>query len=942
MSRALEKRPALPDGGAGPSGSAGAMDREEVNEAEASVSRIQYPPAAAKPRARMQSAGQVEMQPSNSSSSLFWRATGAPHAPAEPGQNEKGVHQLDDMKDPLMDDALRSLPPASKRQPSRPTVMEKGLQRTNSRISVTSSSGRPRKMERTTSIPTQGAPSIASSKSIVGGWKEWLSTRTGGGAGARQQTAKRAEAGRRLDKKLKRAEKRSRRKKRRAGRDSRRSMSSNDSDNDSDSEILVTMNEQITRPSLDVPPPNETTATALSKVASRKAPKLHFAPEERKIRRKDLPQDYEQGDMYRGIDDYVKASRDWRRQAKRIERRRGSKGSRASSRGSRSSVSKSSMSSGESSSSSSSDGSSSTGSSSSSASGRLTMARLRAFFGDSSSSSSSSSSSDSSSTSSSTSGSRSSHSTASSPSFRLFRRRRPSRTGSDSGSDRSPPATPRTPALTFQIKGGAQRRRKQRAVKRYRAQEKRLIEEGKIPPRPSKKARHKAKLAREQAGGVTEYILFTPIALSNSDFAQKHHHHPSRPAPPLRSFTNQRANLPHSAPSKAAESDRVLQTVSFYSIKERLHALRRHRRQLENAGGDIALEGASGSVQGMETKDADAVVEDRIERDDLSDLADFEDGDLSLPPPAMDLPKTDTLGSSSTRKKRPHKEHKIWHMSDVPLTPHVQMASDFARGFEVGSPRKPSFSSSPQAHGMPSFGRADDGQEVRSEAHSSSANTKVPSGGPSGVPSPPENEAHAAWWLDISCPTYRDMTELSKMFPLHPLTVEDVLQQDTREKVEVFESLNYYFVIVRAIDEKYFKYTSASAANSDQQVVGIKSKATAEKGAQQLHETPDGNIEMSQLKETSKKPRVDIVEGVGGKEGLEGVSVGAVNLYLIVFSHGIISFHFEDITKHTDRVRNRLLDLTQPVELTSGEWCALPTWARTDLDASRLDRTRPF
>lgn len=40
---------------------------------------------------------------------------------------------------------------------------------------------------------------------------------------------------------------------------------------------------------------------------------------------------------------------------------------------------------------------------------------------------------------------------------------------------------------------------------------------------------------------------------------------------------------------------------------------------------------------------------------------------------------------------------------------------------------------------------------------------------------------------------------------------------------------------------------------------------------------------------SGRRGTVDIVEGVGGKEGVEGVSVGAVNLYLVVFADGIIS-----------------------------------------------------
>ena len=319
-------------------------------------------------------------------------------------------------------------------------------------------------------------------------------------------------------------------------------------------------------------------------------------------------------------------------------------------------------------------------------------------------------------------------------------------------------------------------------------------------------------------------------------------------------------------------------------------------------------------------RNGDRGVENKKERkeEDFYDL-DFEDGDLALPPPAMDLPPEESIESTSTKRKRRQKQKGVWHMSDVPLTPHIQMASDFARGFEVGSPRMARFGPTLDTHAensLPSFHNQQHTPVATSEAQSSSANTKVPSG----MASPPDGEAHAAWWLDISCPTYRDMTELSKMFPLHPLTVEDVLQQDTREKVEMFESLNYYFVVVRAIDEKYFKYTSASAATSDQQVIGAKKERTSGEKMRHLPESPDEGIEMMELKTSSKKPRVDIVEGVGGKEGVEGIGVGAVNLYLIVFSHGVISFHFEDINKHTDRVRSRLLDLTQPVELTSGEY----------------------
>lgn len=92
--------------------------------------------------------------------------------------------------------------------------------------------------------------------------------------------------------------------------------------------------------------------------------------------------------------------------------------------------------------------------------------------------------------------------------------------------------------------------------------------------------------------------------------------------------------------------------------------------------------------------------------------------------------------------------------------------------------------------------------------------------------------------------------------------MEDILHQETREKIESFPTLGYYFIVFRALDESYFRYTS-----------------------------PDGAADeaLRQRNGKGKTGRVDIIEGVGGKEGLEGVSVGAVNLYLIVFGDGIIS-----------------------------------------------------
>lgn len=491
--------------------------------------------------------------------------------------------------------------------------------------------------------------------------------------------------------------------------------------------------------------------------------------------------------------------------------------------------------------------------------------------------------------------------------------------------------------MGFQLKGGAARRRKRRALRIQREQEKQLIREGKIPMRASKAARRKAKQAKQDAGGVTEYFLFTPVALSSP---------PEHATDRSKVLDSKPAVQGMSSRDKQGEgSNKILQTTSFEDVRDRLHALRRYKRQLDHADGDIG-QGIHENRLGMErfdSKDTSNVQDSRLDPTKASHRPPSdtfsEGGDLALPPPAIDLPEERSSVTSSKRRKRTSASAH-WHMSDVPLTPNVQfaMASEFSKGFEVSSPRH-AFSPVLESHlegqntspkmSPPRGGESETQAENMQQASGESVATKIAS------PASLEKENRdAAWWLDISCPTYRDMTELSRMFPLHPLTVEDVLQQDTREKVEMFDSLGYYFVVVRAIDERYFKYTSASGVRTQESLT--KSLQTQESdGSIQMQELPrtappsteedvqeKGHLKGSEEAHNSaQKPRVDIIEGIGGKEGVEGVGVGAINMYLVVFSHGVISFHFEDVAKHINRVRDRVLHLTHPVELTS-DWIA--------------------
>ena len=55
------------------------------------------------------------------------------------------------------------------------------------------------------------------------------------------------------------------------------------------------------------------------------------------------------------------------------------------------------------------------------------------------------------------------------------------------------------------------------------------------------------------------------------------------------------------------------------------------------------------------------------------------------------------------------------------------------------------------------------------------------------------------FWLDVLSPTEKEMRVLGKTFGIHALTIEDVLVQEAREKVELFR--NYYFINYRTFEQ---------------------------------------------------------------------------------------------------------------------------------------------
>lgn len=135
-----------------------------------------------------------------------------------------------------------------------------------------------------------------------------------------------------------------------------------------------------------------------------------------------------------------------------------------------------------------------------------------------------------------------------------------------------------------------------------------------------------------------------------------------------------------------------------------------------------------------------------------------------------------------------------------------------------------------------------------------------------------------------------DFTGYVQLLGLHPLTLEDVLQQDPREKMDVFEQLGYHLIVFRAIDETYFKYT-APDLNTDlsakQQGSGIdlyKRKKTNGFLGLGL-----GGGKGKTGRGKGERGILEIVEDNPGMEGLEGIGAGGINIYLVVFEDGIVS-----------------------------------------------------
>ena len=88
--------------------------------------------------------------------------------------------------------------------------------------------------------------------------------------------------------------------------------------------------------------------------------------------------------------------------------------------------------------------------------------------------------------------------------------------------------------------------------------------------------------------------------------------------------------------------------------------------------------------------------------------------------------------------------------------------------------------------------------QMYSQGNSGDA-TPSQSQNPQSKEKPKRYGSRPTFWLDVLSPTDTEMRVISKTFGIHPLTAEDILMQEAREKVELFR--NYYFVNYRTFEQ---------------------------------------------------------------------------------------------------------------------------------------------
>ena len=148
--------------------------------------------------------------------------------------------------------------------------------------------------------------------------------------------------------------------------------------------------------------------------------------------------------------------------------------------------------------------------------------------------------------------------------------------------------------------------------------------------------------------------------------------------------------------------------------------------------------------------------------------------------------------------------------------------------------------------------------------------------------------------------------ENDQLLHLHPLTLEDILQQDPREKLELFPKLGYYFISFRAIESRRTRerYNLGTAGMERDRIVdqGIVSEVNV-----YLIVFREGIVSVSITSSDIGAQYMLILSKVPLCRHLWYARITEVSAYMLMVS-----------TDHTDAVRNRVLMRNETATMSSG------------------------
>lgn len=159
---------------------------------------------------------------------------------------------------------------------------------------------------------------------------------------------------------------------------------------------------------------------------------------------------------------------------------------------------------------------------------------------------------------------------------------------------------------------------------------------------------------------------------------------------------------------------------------------------------------------------------------------------------------------------------------------------------------------------------------------------------------------HDPFWLDILDPLEEEMKVISKTFGLHPLTTEDIFMDEAREKVEMFNL--YYFLCFTSFDIVYERRKQKEKEhekkiNKLMEYNNQPNKFSAEWFKNLFGKKDDGVIRSNAKKSGSSSNK-------SKSKRIRNGELCPLNMYMIVFKHGVLTFHFS-ATPHPINVRRR-------------------------------------